>query len=40
MNNQILEGQAIRLSHQIQKGEQKYDEKANILIKNVDKEAT
>jgi RNA recognition motif-containing protein len=40
MNNQLLDGQAIRLVPQIQKGEQKYDEKANILIKNVDKEAT
>lgn len=40
MNNQILDGQAIRLSHQIQRGEQKYDEKANILIKNIDKEVT
>ena len=40
MNNSVLEGQAIRLSPQIQKGGQKYDEKANILIKNIDKEAT
>ena len=40
MNNQVLDGNAIRLSHQIQRGETKYDEKANILIKNVDKEVT
>lgn len=40
MNNTVLEGQAIRLSHQIQKGEQKYDEKANILIKNIGKDVT
>jgi polyadenylate-binding protein len=40
MNNQVLDGQAIRLSHQIQRGQEKYDEKANILIKNIDKEVT
>lgn len=40
MNNQVLDGNAIRLSHQIQRGDTKYDEKANILIKNIDKEVT
>lgn len=40
MNNKILDGNAIRLSMQINKGDSKYDEKANILIKNVDKEAS
>lgn len=36
----MINDQAIRLSMQISKGDNKYDEKANILIKNVDKEAT
>ena len=40
MNNQMMQGQAIRLSHQYQRGESKYDEKANILIKNIDKDVT
>jgi RNA recognition motif-containing protein len=41
MNNTVLEGQAIRLYSKVKRDEvTKFDEKANILIKNIDKDAT
>ena len=40
MNNHEIQGVAIRMQPQFGKEELKFDEKANILIKNLDKEVT
>lgn len=40
MNNQEIHGQAIRMQPEFKKENRQFDENANILIKNLDKDIT
>ena len=40
MNNQEIQGQAIRMQPEFKKENRQFDENANILIKNLDKDIT
>jgi RNA recognition motif-containing protein len=40
MNNTLLHGQALRIVHSSANPKESFNEKANLLVKNIDKEVT